>query len=254
MKIVSYNLNGIRSATSKGLVEWINSSNVDIFCFQETRANGEQIADAIRGLDKSYLTFWSESERKGYSGTGIVTRIEPLNAYTYLPSFKTDTEGRFTVLEYDKFILINCYVPNGGTRLEFKLNFMDTLVNDLHKLIKQKKEVIFCTDINIAHNEIDVSFPKQATLRTGFLTVEREKFEDVLKTGLTDSFRYLHPDKQVFSWSSYRAKIIGGNFGWKYRFDYVFLTKNLLTKLQSCEILTNVMYSDHFPVVCEVEI
>ncbi len=251
MKIASYNLNGIRSAASKGLLDYINQSDIDIFCLQETRATIDQSMEILAYLHPSYKCYFSESERKGYAGTAILTKINPKNYYTLLPSFSFEKEGRITMLEFEDFSLINCYVPNGGTRLEYKLDYLDKLNNDLKDFIKNGKELIFCADMNVAHSTLDVSKPNLAKLTTGFLDIERKKLDNTLKTGLFDMFRELNPLAQSYTWTSYRAKKFGGDLGIAYRFDYIYATKKLKESSRLCWVDTSKPYSDHYPIICE---
>lgn len=251
MKIASYNLNGIRSATSKGLVEYINQSDIDIFCLQETRATIDQSNEVLEGLNPDYNCFFSESERKGYAGTAILTKLKPKNFYTILPSLSFETEGRITAMEFEDFTLVNCYVPNGGTRLDYKLDYLDKLNKDLSSLIKQGKELVFCADMNVAHLPLDVSKPNLAKHTTGYLDIEREKLDTTLSIGLKDLFRELNPETQSYSWTSYRAKKFGEDLGIAYRFDYIYATKKLKDKALVCWVDTSKPYSDHYPIICQ---
>jgi exodeoxyribonuclease-3 len=266
MKIVSYNLNGIRASVRKGLLDWIKSGDVDIFCFQETRATLEEIYDSLNintnfnlfnlaendGL-KDYYMYFSVAEKKGYSGTGILTKIKPIcERKDLFKSLKINNEGRVIVLEFETFFLINVYIPN-GTRLDLKIEFLNDFLLDFKEFQKtNKKGVIICSDFNIAHTPLDLSNPKECARRTGFLPIEREIFDNYLKSGLIDSYRVKNPTSQIFTWSSYNSKKLDNTFGWRYRFDYIFINDKLVNKLIDCDVLFDKDYSDHYPVLLEI--
>lgn len=254
MKIVTYNLNGIRASTKNGLYDWLSTADVDIFCFQETRASEEQIMNCLTGL-WNYDLYTNIAEKAGYSGTAILTKQKPIcERFDFFPSIKNIHEGRIIVLEYEKFFLIDFYAPN-GSRLEFKMNYMKNFLQDFENMQKKvNKPIIICTDFNISHTEKDVSNPKECAKRTGFLKEERELFDEYEKAGLIDSARLTHKDDQLFTWSSYTAKYNQNTKGWLYRFDYIFLTSPLDKAVKSCETLLEKTYSDHYPVMLELEI
>lgn len=251
MKIVTYNLNGVRAACNKGLNDWIQNSGVDIFCFQETRATEEQIKSVLDTT--GYHAYFNVAERKGYSGTGVLTKKEPLEVMTFLPSVKDDNEGRLLLIKYEGFSILDYYTPNGGSRLDFKFEFMNNVLNDIRAIIKDD-ELIICTDFNIAHTEQDVSNPKACRNRTGFLPEECKLFDEYLKAGLNDCYRRLHPQGEAYTWSSYSAKATGNKAGWLYRFDYIFASDSIADRLIKCDNLLDKDYSDHYPVLAEFNI
>ena len=253
MKIVTYNLNGIRSASKKGLIDFINREKADIYCFQETRATKEQIEQELESV-QGYNLIINESERKGYSGTAVLTKIVPNEVSTQLKYVNFDNEGRLQVLDFNKFTLINLYTPNGYSRLEYKLNFIKLLINDIDLLIAGGKEIIFCTDFNISHNELDLSNPKECASISGFLPEERKLFEDLLDIGLYDTYRELYPNRQRHTWSSYPSKRANDKWGNLWTFDYIFVTENIMQQVRSCAINFETLCSDHYPVIAEIGI
>ena len=253
MKIITYNLNGIRSANKKGLLDFIKNENADIFCFQETRATKEQIEQELSGV-QGYNLFVNESERKGYSGTAVLTKQQPLDYVEILKYVNFDNEGRLQVLDYGSFTLINLYTPNGNSRLQYKCDFIKLLINDLDLLIADGKELIVCTDFNISHNELDLSNPKECAQISGFLPEERQLFDDLLDIGIYDVYREMYPQKQRYTWSSYPSKRAGDKWGNLYTFDYIFATENVMHSVRNCKILHDVFCSDHYPVNAEIDI
>lgn len=254
MRIMTYNLNGVRSANKKGVCDFLNRANADFYCLQETRATAQQICEELAPLEGKYQFVINESERKGYSGTAVLAKVKPISYENKLFDLNYDTEGRLQVLEYENFFLINLYTPNGGTRLEYKMQFIDDLIQALDMLIADGKDVILCTDFNIAHTELDLSNPEECARITGFLPQEREIFDKFLSIGMFDVFRELHPNEKRHTWSSYASKRASDNFGNLYTFDYIFVTENLLDKVRTCEILHDAMYSDHYPVKMEIDL
>ena len=253
MKIVSYNINGIRAANKKGLASWINAYNADIYCFQETRANELQILAELADV-KGYNCYYSIAAKAGYSGTCVLTKAKPNNVYYLFDSVKNVDEGRTVICEFNDFVLVNLYTPNGGSRLEFKLEYMEKILKEIDNLIKKNLEVVICTDFNIAHTPLDLSNPKQCQHFTGYLPEERELFDRYLQIGLYDSFRQLNPTAQCFSWSSYSSKAMNNEVGNVYRFDYIFVTEKILKRAEAAHILYEENYSDHYPVTLELEL
>ena len=250
MKIISYNINGIRSSTKKGLNDFIKNVNADIICLQETRATKEQILQSLENVE-DYEIYINESQRKGYSGTAVLTKKKPNSYSEKLNYINFDNEGRLQVLEYDNFVLVNLYTPNGNSRLEFKLDFIKLLINDLDLLIADGKELVICTDFNISHEEIDLSNPKECAKVSGFLPEERELFDELLDIGLVDSYREIYKEKQRHTWSSYVSKRANDNWGDLYTFDYIFITNNIAENLRSAKIYHDVFCSDHYPIQVE---
>lgn len=249
MKIVSYNLNGIRAAFRNGIKDWIRAFDADIYCFQETRANETQCRELV-GEFTEYYAVINSGERAGYSGTLVLSKTKP-NKIDFSLAGENENEGRIITLFFDNFTLLNVYVPNGGTRLEYKLEFTAKLENYAVSLAKETN-VIICADMNTGRSELDVSHPKIAATRTGYLPIEREVFEQFLARGFVDSFRELNLDKRQYSWRSYQSRYYGQSFGWKYRFDYILINKNLKSSLKKAYIEDDLPYSDHLPVVVEI--
>lgn len=252
MKIATYNINGIRAASSKGLANWIKSTNYDIYCFQETRATIEQTQALLLEFSDYYI-YYNSASKKGYSGTAVMTKVKPNNVRYVLNNLNYDDEGRIIVLEYDDFVLVDLYTPNGGTRLDFKLEFMRTFLKDMIEYIKQGKQIIICTDFNISHTPLDLSHPDECSKVTGYLDVERSLFDEYLKAGFYDSYRELYPQSKRYTWSSYRAKYTNNRVGYLYTFDYIFVTKDLLKNLKNCSVELNTNCSDHYPVVLQLD-
>lgn len=260
MKIVSYNINGIRASSSKGLIKWINDMGADIYAIQETRADEATTSQILYGNlienANAYDLIFNPSGKAGYSGTMVLTK-KPYKSATFgfppNPKYNwQDTEGRLITVFFENFTLVNCYVPNGATRLDYKMEFYERLVEYLNNLSKST-QIIFCSDSNIAHTENDVSNATLASTKTGFLQCERDAFSNLLSKGFYDSFRNLHPNEKAFSWISYKER----NFNissLKYRFDYIITTKDINNNLISSKIDTSAPYSDHCPVINEYKI
>lgn len=251
MKIVTYNVNGIRASSNKGLVKWLNETDADIYALQEIRADEQTTMQVLYGnfienINK-YETILNISQRAGYSGTAIITKQKPLKVRFGFDESNEDAEGRLITAYYKDFILVNCYVPNGGTRLDFKMEYYDKLTKYLTKL-KEENNVIFCSDSNIAHTENDVSHPSTAITKTGFLPIEQEAFTKLLANGFIDSYRSLHPSNKAYSWRSYRERMFKNDNNVKYRFDYIITNSEYNERLISSEIL-DLEYSDHLPVI-----
>lgn len=257
MKIVTYNINGIRASANKGIVKWFNDTNADIYALQEIRADEQTTNQTLYGNFienvNAYDIIFNPSKKAGYSGTAILTK-RPYKSFSFGfppdPNYNwQDTEGRLITVIYDTFTLVNCYVPNGGTRQDYKMDFYKRLTAYLQDLSKSA-QVIFCSDSNIAHTEDDVSDPAKASTKTGFLPYERDAFTNLLNKGFYDSFRTQNPHGKAFSWFSYKER----NFNIdsiKYRFDYILTTKAQNDKLVSSHIDTTAPFSDHCPVINE---
>lgn len=274
MKIVTYNINGVRSAHKKGLFEWIEKVGANIICIQEVRA-AEQIAKTFFGtwqnqvslfenelfLGKYYVTY-NCGFVSGYAGTLMLSTEKPERVVFGIPTNNeaddltqrsvVDPEGRCITAYFKNCVVVNCYVPNGGTRLDFKMDYFEKLTNYLG-MLKQKNNVIFCSDANISHTELDLTHPKECASRTGFLPVEREAFSKLINLGFCDVARLVFKGKILYTWRSYKSRIVGGDYGWKYRFDYVLVSDNLKNKIESCEIL-DLEYSDHMPIVANIDV
>lgn len=249
MKIVTWNVNGYRACLTKGFREFFDSVNSDIFCVQETKMQTGQADVEIEG----YHCFMSSAEKKGYSGTLIYTKKEPLSINYGIDGEYSD-EGRLITLEYENFFIVNCYTPNsqeGLKRLDYRMNFEVALRTYLAQLNK-KKPVILCGDLNVAHQPIDLKNPKQNEQNAGYSIEERTKFSELLEIGFVDSFRYLHPEKVEYSWWSYRFNARQKNIGW--RIDYFLVSKDIAKNIRACSICTDVYGSDHCPVILDCEL
>ena len=248
MKLVSWNVNGIRACVKKGFLDYFQQVNADIFCIQETKLQENQISLELDG----YMQFWNYAERKGYSGTAIFTKKKPLSVSYGIELVEPDNEGRVITLEFDAFYLVNCYTPNSKrdlTRLEYRLIWEDAMKEHLLKLNKNKP-VVFCGDLNVAHNEIDLKNPKPNIGNSGFTFEERGKMTSLLNAGFIDSFRYLYPmQTDAYTWWSYMMRVRERNIGW--RIDYFILSESLSNKIKDVQIHSDIMGSDHCPVLLE---
>lgn len=249
MKIISWNVNGIRAASQKGFLPFIEAANPDILCIQETKAHDHQLEDALLNIP-GYSAYFHSGEKKGYSGTAVYYKTEPLAIRTGLSDPEFNNEGRTIIMEYPDFILYNVYFPNGqkdDERLAFKMDFNRCIQNDVQELLAAGKNVIVCGDINIAHREIDLKNPKENAKRSGFLPEERAWVDDFLSIGMVDSWRVQHPEAIKYSWWSYRFNARANNAGW--RIDSFFVSENFMSQVDSTDILDEVMGSDHCPIV-----
>jgi exodeoxyribonuclease-3 len=255
MKIVSWNVNGIRACYKKGLADFIEGYEPDILCLQEVKANREQVEPDTQTLGYDFAC-WSSAVRKGYSGVATFSHKEPVLCATTWGIDEYEKEGRIVMTDYGDFDLYNIYFPNGGSgdeRHNFKQKFLKELNVHLKEKIKKGKEIIVVGDYNVAHKEIDVYDPKRLSTESGFLPEEREWFSSFLELGFIDTFRYFHPkDKDKYSWWSYRELARAVNRGW--RIDYVCITKGLEKYLRSADILDDVEGSDHCPVIAELDL
>ena len=245
MKFISWNVNGLRAVFGKGFPEIIQGLDADFVCLQETKMQAGQLEADL----PSYHTYWNYAEKKGYSGTAIYTRHEPLSVSYGIGIDHHDTEGRVITLEYTDFYLVTVYVPNSQDdlrRLGYRMTWEDDFRAYLVELDK-KKPVIVCGDLNVAHQEIDLKNPKSNRRNAGFTDEERGKFQELLDAGFIDTFRYFHPDQRdIYSWWSYRFKARERNSGW--RIDYFVTSERLVPRLTSAKIHTEIYGSDHCPV------
>ena len=251
MKLISWNVNGIRACVNKGFKNFFEEINADIFCIQVTKCQPGQIDLEFGG----YKSYWNSAERKGYSGTAIFTKKEPISVNYGIGIEEHDNEGRVITLEFEDFYMVNIYTPNakrGLERLDYRQIWEDEIRKYLLELNK-KKPVIMCGDLNVAHNEIDLKNPKSNKGNAGFTDEERGKMTELLDAGFTDSFRYLYPDKtDSYSWWSYMGKAREKNVGW--RIDYFIVSSNIKEKIKDALIYPEVMGSDHCPVGLVIEI
>lgn len=255
MKLISWNVNGLRAVITKGFKDFFDNIDADIFCLQETKMQEEQADDTIKEIFKGYNAYWNSAEKKGYSGTAIFSKEKPINVSYGIGIEEHDKEGRVITLEFEKFYMVNCYTPNSKReleRLEYRQIWEDEFRKYLLKLNKMKP-VILCGDLNVAHKEIDLKNPKTNRKNAGFTDEERNKMTELLDAGFTDTFRYLYPDKEeVYSWWSYMFKAREKNAGW--RIDYFIVSKSIEEKIKESYIYTEVMGSDHCPVGLDIEI
>ena len=248
MKFVSWNVNGLRACVKKGFLAFFAETDADIFCVQETKLQAGQIALDLDG----YYQYWNYAERKGYSGTAVFTKKEPLSVRYGVGEDRTEPEGRILTLEYEDFYLVNVYTPNSqrdlarlGYRLEWE-NRMRAYLTDLDK----KKPVIVCGDMNVAHQEIDLKNAKSNIGNSGFTAEERDKMTGLLNSGFIDSFRYFYPEREgAYTWWSYMNKVRERNIGW--RIDYFLVSKRLAGRLKGAGMYPEIMGSDHCPVFLE---
>lgn len=248
MKFISWNVNGIRACVQKGFMDFFKEADADIFCIQETKMQEGQLELETPG----YHQYWNYAQKKGYSGTAVFTKHEPLSVAYGIGMEQHDKEGRVITLEYGGFFLVDCYTPNSQNelaRLPYRMEWEDALLGYLDSL-KARKPVVFCGDLNVAHQEIDLKNPKANRKNAGFTDEERGKLSQLLSHGYVDTFRYFYPDvEQVYSWWSYRFKAREKNAGW--RIDYFLVSKELEGKLLDAKIHTEVLGSDHCPVELE---
>jgi exodeoxyribonuclease-3 len=251
MKFISWNVNGLRACVKKGFLDYFNEMNADFFSLQETKLQEGQIGLQLDG----YYQFWNYAEKKGYSGTAIFTKHKPLSVSYGVGENESQSEGRIITLEYENFYLVNVYTPNSQrdlARLPLRLQWEDELSDYLTQLDKIKP-VIYCGDLNVAHEEIDLKNPKSNIGNSGFTTEERGKMSNLLNSGFVDSFRYLYPEqKDTYTWWSYMSKVRERNIGW--RIDYFILSNRIATNLIDSQIHCDVMGSDHCPVCIEVSL
>ena len=250
MKLVSWNVNGIRACMTKGFEKFFKQINADIFCIQETKCQPEQVELKFEG----YKSYWNSAEKKGYSGTAIFTKTQPISVKYGIGIEEHDKEGRIITLEFEKFYLVTNYTPNAKReleRLEYRMEWEDEIRNYLLKL-KKTKPVIMCGDLNVAHEEIDLKNPKTNKGNAGFTNEERGKMTELLNAGFIDSFRYLYPQKVEYSWWSYMGHAREKNVGW--RIDYFLVSEDIKTQIKEAKIHQEVLGSDHCPVELEIDI
>lgn len=250
-KLISWNVNGIRACVQKGFVDIFKEMDADIFCIQESKMQEGQLVLELEG----YHQYWNYAEKKGYSGTAIFTKEQPISDSYGIGIEKHDKEGRVITLEYDKYYMVNVYTPNSQNelaRLGYRMEWEEAFKAYLKKL-EENKPVIVCGDMNVAHNEIDLKNPKTNRKNAGFTDEERGKFTDLLDAGFIDTFRYFYPDmKDIYSWWSYRFSARAKNAGW--RIDYFLVSEALKGNLVDAKIHTEIMGSDHCPVELDIEI
>lgn len=250
-KMISWNVNGLRAAVTKGFLDFFKDIDADIFCIQESKLSEGQIELDLPG----YYDYWNYAEKKGYSGVAVFTKDKPVSVSYGIGIKEHDNEGRVITVEYEDFYMINCYTPNskrGLLRLDYRMVWEDTFLSYVLRL-EEKKPVIFCGDLNVAHEEIDLKNPKTNRTNAGFTDEERQKMDAVLSSGFVDSFRLLYPDKaDAYSWWSYMGNARAKNVGW--RIDYFIVSNKLKDRIKEAKIHSDVMGSDHCPVELDIEI
>jgi exodeoxyribonuclease-3 len=250
MKLVSWNVNGIRAALKKGFLDFVERERPDVLCLQEVRASREQAALDLEGYD----IHWNEAEKKGYSGTAILTRAQPLSVRHGMGKAEHDSEGRLIALELPDFYIVNVYTPNAQralTRLKYRVEEWDAHFLKFLKRLEQKKPVVFCGDLNVAHKEIDLANPKTNVKNAGFTPEERASMDRLVGAGFVDTFRAFERGGGHYTWWSQMNNARARNIGW--RIDYFLVSEALRPRLRSARILPHVMGSDHCPVVLEIE-
>ncbi len=250
MKLVSWNVNGLRACVKKGFLDYFKEVDADMFCIQETKLQEGQIELDLEG----YHQYWNYAVKKGYSGTAIFTKREPLSIKYGIDIEEHDQEGRVITLEFEEFFLVNVYTPNSQrelARLDYRMTWEVAFRNYLKEL-NSKKPVVLCGDLNVAHKEIDLKNPNSNRKNAGFTDEEREKMTELLEKGFIDTFRYLYPDREdAYSWWSYMGKAREKNVGW--RIDYFVVSERLKDRLTDSQIHSSIMGSDHCPVVLEIK-
>lgn len=251
MKLISWNVNGIRACMTKGFEEFFTEIDADIFCIQETKCQEGQIDLNFEG----YTSYWNSAEKKGYSGTAIFTKIKPLNVTYGIGIEEHDKEGRIITLEFENFFLVNNYTPNSKRELE-RLDYRQIWEDEIRKYLlklNEQKPVIMCGDLNVAHKEIDLKNPKTNRRNAGFTDEERNKMTKLLDSGFTDTFRFLYPEKEnAYSWWSYMGKAREKNIGW--RIDYFIVSESIESNIKEATIFADVFGSDHCPVGLDIKI
>lgn len=255
MKLISWNVNGLRAVVNKGFKEFFKEIDADIFCIQETKMQEAQLDENILEIFEGYNAYWNSAEKKGYSGTAIFTKQKPLNVTYGIGKEEHDKEGRVITLEFEKFYMVNIYTPNSKReleRLDYRQLWEDEIRAYLLKL-KENKSVVMCGDLNVAHNEIDLKNPKTNRKNAGFTDEERAKMTELLNSGFVDTFRYKYPEVEgKYSWWSYMFHAREKNAGW--RIDYFIVSENLKDKIEDAKILDDIYGSDHCPVELDLSI
>ena len=250
MKFVSWNVNGIRACVTKGFLNYFNEVDADFFCIQESKCQPDQIDLPLEG----YYQYWNSAQKKGYSGTAIFTKHEPISVKYGVGEDETEEEGRIITLEYADFYLVNVYTPNAKrdlSRLDYRLQWEDRMTVYLQQLDKVKP-VIYCGDLNVAKEELDIKNAKSNIGNSGFTFEEREKMDTLLNSGFTDTFRALHPNEpDHFTWWSYMAKVRERNIGW--RIDYFIVSNRLMERVEKAEIHSSILGSDHCPILLSIK-
>jgi exodeoxyribonuclease-3 len=253
IKLLSWNVNGIRASYKKGFLDWFLKENPDILCIQETKAHEEQLPEDLININ-GYHSYFCSGERKGYSGVALYTKLEPISIKKGFGIKRFDNEGRILIAEYPDFTLFNIYYPNGKAspeRLQYKMDFYDAFFNYTNKLKKAGKKIIICGDVNTAHKEIDLARPKENSKVSGFLPEERAWIDKFLEAGYIDTFRMFNTEPNNYTWWDMVTRARERNVGW--RIDYFFASENAKDNIKNAFILSHVMGSDHCPIGIEIE-
>jgi len=254
MRILSWNVNGIRAADKKGLYDWFKKDSPDVLCLQEIKAQPEQVPPYLRNMP-GYNIYWNSAERKGYSGVVTFTKVQPTEIKKGFGIDKFDKEGRILITEFPSFILFNIYFPNGKQsqeRLDYKLDFYDTFLAYADNLKVKGKNIVVCGDFNTAHKEIDLARPKENEKISGFLPIERAWIDTFIDHGYVDTFRHFDPEPDQYTWWDMKSRARERNVGW--RIDYFFVNKEVLAHLKKAFIMHDVMGSDHCPIGIEIKV
>lgn len=254
MRIISYNVNGIRAAVNKGLYQWLEDESPDILCLQEIKATEDQI-DLLTIQSLGYHYYFHPAAKKGYSGVGILTKRRPDQVFVGMKNESYDREGRILRADYGDVTVLCVYIPSGtmgDVRQDFKMQFLADFTVFVNELKKERPQLLICGDYNICHKPIDINHPERHQKSSGFLPEERQWFDEFIASGMVDTFREYDPSPEKYSWWSYRANARGKNLGW--RIDYHIITEEIKHRLRAASIMSEVAFSDHCPVVVEMEI
>lgn len=253
MKIISYNVNGIRSVLNKGLIEWILSENPTIINFQEIKLYETHLIEPIFA-ELGFQCYWHPAQKRGYSGVATLTKLTPLHVQVGMQNELYDFEGRVLVNYFDEFVLVNTYFPSGSSgdeRQSFKYQFLNDYFVFIEELKKQKKPIIICGDVNICHQAIDIHNPEKNKNTSGFLSEERQWITNLLNSGFSDAFRLFDNSPHNYTWWTYRAGAKAKNLGW--RIDYFFIENSFINRIKNSQILNNIAFSDHCPITIEID-
>ena len=248
MRLLSWNVNGLRAIYKKNFLDWFDQKQADVYCIQETKSHLDQLSEKLTKRP-NYHSYFAQAERKGYSGVALWSREKPEKVLFQLGIPRFDIEGRLIRAEYPDFILFNVYFPNGKLsqeRLQFKMDYYETFLKKMDDLLRQGKRIVICGDVNTAHKEIDLARPKENEKVSGFLPIEREWIDRLIQLGFIDTFRQFHSEPGQYSWWDYKTKARERNVGW--RIDYFFISNNLKSYLKSAFIQSEVTGSDHCPI------
>ena len=254
MKLICWNVNGVRAVAKKGFFEWLKKESPDILCLQETKASPDNLTKELLE-PPGYQTFWDYGERKGYSGVATFSKVQPLKVEKSFGASEFDTEGRILIAEYPEFTLCNIYFPNGkqgDIRLNYKMDFYEAFFNYVEARRRKGDKLIICGDVNTAHTEIDLAHPKENSKISGFLPKERAWLDKLVAHGYIDTFRYFHKEPGQYSWWDMKTGARARNVGW--RIDYFFITENLVGNMEKAYIMPEVMGSDHCPIALVLKV